>query len=317
MDSGSRRRLRSVVFAAAVLAAVGFGSAAPAFAQEVRSKGDDEIVLSGTLVVPEGETVATAVIFNGDATIQGTVTGSLVVFNGDAEVTGTVEDNVIAFNGRVTVRSGAHVGGDVASRQSAVIEQGATVDGDVRGITGRFDWQTWGWISRYVWWFGYTISTLVLGLVLLWFAPGLDAAVAETFQRRTGGSFGFGALVFFLLPIVGVLLLVIVLAIPLGLFLLLGLGLLYTFGYVAGAQVLGRLLVKSPRSRFPAFFAGWGILRGIALIPVLGGLAFMVASIVGLGALVIAARRSSGARSEAATATSAAVPPPPPVPPPL
>src|SRR5262245_65519375 len=113
MESGSRRRIRSMVFAAAVLAAVGFGSASPAFAQEVRSKDDDEIVLSGTLVVPEGETVATAVIFNGDATIQGTVTESLVVFNGDDEVTGTVDENVIAFSGGVQVRRGHEVGGEV------------------------------------------------------------------------------------------------------------------------------------------------------------------------------------------------------------
>jgi hypothetical protein len=212
------------------------------------------------------------------------------------------------------IRSGAHVGGDVASRRSPVIEQGATVDGDIRGINGRFDFRTWGWISRYVWWFGYTVSTMILGLALLLFAPGIDAALASAFQRRTGASFGFGALIFFLLPIVAVLLLVIVLAIPLGLFLLLGLGLLYTVGYVAGVQVVGRLVVKPPRSRFAAFLAGWGILRAIALIPVVGGLVFMLTSLVGLGALVLAARRSAaGAELEAASAAAAVPPPPPPL----
>lgn len=304
-------RLRTVLFAAAVIASVGILLTPSALAQDAGPKDDDEIVLSGTLTVPEGETVATAVIFNGDASVDGTVTGSLVVFNGDVDVSGTVDDNVVAFNGRVVIRSGAHVGGDVASRRTAVIEDGAAVDGDVRGITGRYDFETWGWISRYVWWFGYTVSTLILGLLLLWFAPGLDRALADAFKRRTGGSFGFGALLFFLLPVLGVLLLVIVLAIPLGLFLLLGLALLYTVGYVAGAQVVGRLVVKPPRSRFPAFFAGWGILRAIALIPVVGGLLFMLTSIVGLGALVIAGRRAS---TTAVETDEAAVPPPPPVP---
>lgn len=313
MQRSDRRRLRGVVFAAAIVAAIGFGFASPASAQDVRSNGDDEIIVTGALVVPQGETVATAVIFNGDATVAGTVTGSLVAFNGDVVVSGTVDDSVVAFNGRVVIRSGAHVGGDVASRRAAVIEQGATVDGTVRGISGRFDFQTWGWISRYAWWFGYTVSTMLLGLALLLFAPGLDPALTSAYRRRTGASFGFGALLFFLLPIVGVLLLVIVLAIPLGLFLLLGLGLLYTVGYVAGAQVVGRLLVKPPRSRFAAFFAGWGILRAIALIPVVGGLVFVLTSLVGLGALVIAARRTaSGTELEAASA-AAAVPPPPPL----
>jgi hypothetical protein len=108
-----------------------------------------------------------------------------------------------------------------------------------------------------------------------------------------GGSIGFGALVFFLLPIVAVLLLVIVVALPLGLFILLALGLLYTVGYVAGAHAIGRRIVKAPTSRFLAFFAGWAILRVLGLIPVVGGLAWMLASILGLGVLWVASRRAT------------------------
>jgi hypothetical protein len=306
------RRLRTLVLAAAAVALVGFAFVPAAFAQDegAQPQADDEIVLTGTLVVPQGDAVGTAVIFNGDVVVQGTVTESLVVFNGDVVVSGTVADDVVAFNGRVVIRSGAEVGGDVSSRKPAVVERGATVGGQVKGIGGRFDFEAWGWISRYVWWFGYTVSTLILGLALLAFAPRSDPALAGAFRRRTGGSFGFGALIFFVLPIVAVLLLLVVVAIPLGLFLLLGLALLYTIGYVAGAMVLGRLVVKEPRSRFPAFVAGWGILRAIALIPVLGGLVFMVTAIAGLGTLVIAARAAAGANAEVAQAGVPPAPPP-------
>ena len=38
-------------------------------------------------------------------------------------------------------------------------------------------------------------------------------------------------------------------------------------------------------NRFAAFLIGWGILRGVALIPVLGALAFLAAVVFGLGAL--------------------------------
>src|SRR5262245_9398437 len=308
----TRWRLRGLLLAAAVVGLVGIAFAPAALGQdEGVPNADDEIVLTGTLVVPQGETVGTAVIFNGDAVVQGTVTGSLVVFNGDVVVSGSVDDNVVAFNGRVLIRSGADVGGDVASRRAAVIERGATIGGEVRGISGRFDFATWGWISRYVWWFGYSVSTLILGLALLGFAPATDQALAEAFRRRTGASFGFGALIFFVVPIVAVLLMLIVVAIPLGLFLMLGLALLYTIGYVAGAQVVGRQFVKEPRRRFAAFFAGWGILRAVALVPVLGGLLFVLTSIVGLGALVIASRASASARADLA---QAGVPPAPPVP---
>jgi hypothetical protein len=308
------RRLRTMVFATAAIALVVLAFAPAAFAQDEagQPKADEEIVLSGRLVVPEGDVVGTAVIFNGEATVQGTVTESLVVFNGDVDVSGTVSDDVVAFNGRVVIRSGAEVGGDVVSRRAAVVERGATVGGEVKGISGRFDFEAWGWVSRYVWWFGYTVSTLILGLALLALAPSADRALAESFRRRTGASFGFGALIFFVLPIVAVLLLVIVVAIPLGLFLLLGLALLYTVGYVAGAQVVGRLVVKEPRGRFPAFFAGWGILRGIALIPVAGGLVFILTSIVGLGASVIALRAAAGTGADLAPTDAQPVPAPPP-----
>ena len=110
------------------------------------------------------------------------------------------------------------------------------------------------------------------------------------------------------------LLLVIVIAIPLGLFLLLAFALLYTVGYVAAAHALGRRLVAPPKSRFVAFLAGWAILRALALIPVIGGLVWMLAAIFGLGVLWVAARRSAATPPDAPAAPAAPVPAMPPTP---
>jgi hypothetical protein len=314
-EARARSAHRTLLAVAIVACVLGIASAPAAFAQDEggATADDDQVVLTGELLVPVGATVGTAVIFNGDAMIEGTATESVVAFNGDVEITGTVRDDVVAFNGRVIVRSGAEVGGDIASRQDPQIEDGATVGGEIKGISGRFDLEGFGWVARYVWWFGYTVSTLILGLVLLLFLPGVDGPLADAFRRRTGASFGFGAAIFFLLPIAAVLLLVVVVAIPLGVFLLLALALLYTFGYVAGAHVLGRRLVKQPGSRYVAFLVGWLILRGIGLIPFLGGLVWVVASIAGLGALAIAARGSRpAAPSPAPPLPAAPLPEPPP-----
>ena len=315
MREDRARPAHRTVLAVALLACVlGIASAPSAFAQDegMTPGDDDQVVLTGELVVPQGATVGTAVIFTGDATIDGTATESVVVFNGDVEISGKVGDDVVAFNGSVIVRSGADVDGDIASRQNPQIEEGATVRGEIKGISGRYDLEGLGWVGRYVWWFGYTISTLILGLVLLLFLPGVDAPLADAFRRRMGASFGFGAAIFFLLPIAAVLLLVVVVAIPLGLFLLLALALLYTLGYVAGAQVLGRRMVNPPGSRYVAFLVGWLILRGIGLIPFLGGLVWVLASIAGLGALVIAARRSTSVPGPPPTQPVAPIPEPPP-----
>jgi hypothetical protein len=313
-EARTRSARRTLLAVALVGCVLGIASAPSAFAQDEggTSGGDDQVVLTGELLVPEGATVGTAVIFNGDATIDGTATESVVVFNGDVEITGTVGDDVVAFNGRVIVRSGAEVDGDIASRQHPQIEEGARVRGQITGISDRFDFEGLGWVGRYVWWFGYTISTLILGLVLLLFLPGVDAPLTDAFRRRMGASFGFGAAIFFLLPIAAVLLLVVVVAIPLGLFLLLALALLYTLGYVAGAHVLGRRLVNQPGSRYVAFLVGWLILRGIGLIPFLGGLVWALASIAGLGALVIAARGSTSVPAPPPSLPVAPIPEPPP-----
>lgn len=270
----------------------------------------EQIVLSGHLLVAEDETVETAVIFHGPARIEGTVLESVVVFDGRAEITGTVEKDVVVFNGPVLVRSGAVIGGDLVSVETPVVEEGATIRGQQQGLDARFDATGFGFASRFAWWIGYSVSTLVLGLALLALAPGLDAALARVFRERTGAAIGLGAAAFFLLPVVAVLLLVIVVAIPLGLFLLLALALVYTIGYVATAHAVGRRLVALPKSRFLAFLVGWAILRGLALIPFIGGLTWILASIFGLGLLWVAARSSVRAEPPAMPQT-------PPMPAPL
>jgi hypothetical protein len=258
---------------------------------------------------PRGETVQTAVIFNGDATIDGTVADMLVVFNGRTEITGTVGEDVIVFNGSVVLRSGSRVGGDVISRQTPQIEDGATVGGSVDDLATRWDFWNVTFVGRLGWWLAYSVSTLVLGLVLLLLAPGLDPASVRSLRDRLGGTIGFGLLLFVVLPIVAVLLFVTIVGIPLGLFLLLALALVYSIGYVVGALALGRRVVKEDSSRYLAFLVGWGGLRLIGLIPFLGGLAWLVGTVLGLGTLWVARAKPA----VTAPAAAAPVPPSPPM----
>jgi hypothetical protein len=252
---------------------------------------DDQIVLTGRLLVPEGETVHTAVIFSGDAVIDGTVTGWVVVFNGRTEITGTIEEDLIVFNGGVVLRSGSRVGGDVISLKDPQIEEGATVGGSVDDLATRWNFYDITFAGRLAWWLAYTVSTFLLGLVLLLLAPRLDHASVLALRDRMGPTIGFGLLVFFLLPIIAGLLIATIIGVPLGLFLLFALALVYSIGYVVGALSLGRLVVRDPTSRYVAFLAGWGALRVIALVPFLDGLAWFVATVLGLGVLWVAARR--------------------------
>jgi hypothetical protein len=295
------RRAIVLVIVAPLLLAL----ASPAWAAERPQRVGAQVVLTGGLDLAPGERARTVVVFHGPVRIDGDVEGSAVVFDGTFTLTGTVRDSVVVFNGRVVLRSGARVGGDLITRLKPTIESGATVGGDIkrlRNLSASFD-QAWRWAI----WIAYTVSTLVLGLLLLGVARRALEAEAAAARKRVGSSVGWGLGLFFGLPLVGILLLVTVVGIPLGIALLLALWLLYTVGYTCALFAVGRLVVREPRSRFVAFLAGWGIVRLLALIPFLGGVLWFAGAVYGLGALAAAA-------SAARRAPETSVPPPPPVP---
>ncbi|HUF59864.1 MAG TPA: hypothetical protein VMR89_10365 [Actinomycetota bacterium] len=304
-----RTRRSSLIAGAAILLTV--LTMSPAFAQGEDPSGEDEqIVLTGRLFIASDETVDTALIFDGPALVEGTVRESLVVFNGDAEIVGTVEQDVVVFNGNVVVRSGAEVGGDLVTQETPQVEEGATIRGDRTSVVTRFDVDMIGFAGRFVWWIGYSISVLVLGLLLLAFAPQLFPAVRDIVRDRLGSSIGWGFGLFFLLPIGSVILLVTVVGIPLGLFLLLALAFIYTVGYVVATLAVGSMIMRSSSSRFVVFLVGWVVLRVLALIPFVGGWLWFLASAWGLGLLAVAIR----SRGVTTVVPSGSPPPMPPAP---
>lgn len=306
---GMRSRRASLVAGASILLTV--LTMSPAFAQgRAQASDNEQIVLTGRLFIASDETVDTALIFDGPALVEGTVRESLVVFNGDAEIIGTVEQDVIVFNGSVVVRDGAEVGGDLVTQETPQVEEGATVRGDRTSVVTRFDVDMVGFAGRFVWWIGYSISTLILGLLLLAFAPQLFPAVRDIVRERLGSSIGWGFGLFFLLPIGSVFLLVTVVGIPLGLFLLLALAFIYTVGYVVATLAAGSMIMRSSSSRFVVFLVGWVVLRVVALIPFVGGWLWFLASVWGLGLLAVAIR----SRGVTTVVPSGSTPPLPPAP---
>jgi hypothetical protein len=124
-----------------------------------------------------------------------------------------------------------------------------------------------------------------------------------------GASIGWGAGLFFLLPIGAVLLLVTVVGLPLGIFLLLALAFIYTVGYVVATLAVGNMIMRTSSSRFVVFLVGWVVLRLVALIPFLGGWLWFLGCVWGLGLLAVAIHRRP-----TTDASAPAMPPMPPAP---
>ena len=244
--------------------------------------------------MPRGQTVGDVVVVDGSVRINGRVTGDVVAISAPVRINGPVEGDVVSIAERVVIGAGGRVNGDLSYVDEKPL---ITVPGAVGGKTEKlkFDDIFTPWSAIAAWialWLAVSVSSLLLGLALLWLAPRSLEAALEVARTSTGPAIGIGLAVFFGLPAVAVLLMITLLGIPLGIAVLLSLLPIYAIGYTASAYALGRAIVKPPTGRFLAFLAGWGILRVIALIPVLGGLAWFAATVFGLGALTIALWRS-------------------------
>jgi hypothetical protein len=122
------------------------------------------------------------------------------------------------------------------------------------------------------------VSTLVVGL---WLVGRGAAWILEAGRAGIGPAIGWGLLVFFGLPILAIIALVTLVGIPLGLGLLAAPGLIYALGYGATAWIVGRRILREPAAWILAFLVGWGILRVLALVFIMGGLVWFAAVVFG------------------------------------
>jgi hypothetical protein len=256
----------------------------------------DQFVVKGAIVLEPGERAGTLVTIDGPITIPrgAVVREDVLAVDGTVRIAGTVRGDVVTLGGRAILEPTAVVGGGVSwvserprvapgARVADGVDQ---VDADV-GSAVPFLASAW-------WWVAVSLSTLALGLLALWLAPRAGDAIATQMRTGWGPAIGVGFVLALLLPFAAVLAIATLVGVPFGVGLLLSALPLAALGYVTGAWVLGRLLVAAPRSRALAFLAGWAILRGIAALPVVGLLGFLVASVFGLGALAWTTWRARG-----------------------
>ncbi len=291
---------RAVLFAAtaAALTALPAGRAVATSIAPLPPEPVDQIVLSGTVDVARGEVVGEVVVLHGDVVVAGVARGDVVVLDGRIEVLGQVSGSIIGVNGPVVLGPNAQVGGDVLARGRVQVQPGAKVVGRVRqGVAFTFRTPIRA-LGRFAGWLAVSVSTLVLGLLLLLVAPRGADAVFEAARTARWTSIGWGLAVFCGLPVLAVLALVSLVGLPFGLGLLLALALLYFTGYAWAAWALGRAFLRAPRNRALAFLAGWAILRALAAIPNAGAPTWAAGSVFGLGAMAVATWRARGTRGK-------------------
>jgi cytoskeletal protein CcmA (bactofilin family) len=286
-------RLSVIAFAALLIVA------APACAAPVSGRVDDDaiVVINGDVQVEPGETVDGVFIVSGDARIDGRVDGDVVLVAGDALIRGHVDGNVATIAGHARLLPKARVDGDlIYGDERPQVAPRAVVAGNTEKVGWSDSLGVLPFVAAFAFWLAVSISTAILGVLLLLLAPrAADAAIAQS-RSRFWTAIGIGAGIFIGLPLIAFLAAITLIGLPLAIGVGLALLPLAAIAYTTAALVLGRLMVKPPASRILAFLAGLAILRVAALLPAIGLLVWLGAVVVGLGLLGAAI---TAARAEA------------------
>lgn len=265
--------------------------------------GDVTVVLGETVDGPlitidgdaeiRGKVDGSAVVIRGDllARRDATIDGDVFVAKGDARIYGTVRGDVIVLRGRAVIGADALVTGDVRSSDDPSVARAARVRGDVSDIDIAGILRSLGVGILVFWWIAVTVSTAILGVILISLFPrGLESTVGVGRARHGWWrAVLIGLAIVIGMPVVAFIAISTLVGLPLGLGVLGAMGLVHAIGYVIGAFFLGRAILRPPTSRFGAFFLGWGILRVLAVIPGLGVLVWVAAAVFGIGMLALAA----------------------------
>lgn len=293
--------------------------------------GDVNAVAGDVVIAESGRVTGNVNGAAGSVRIGGTVDGNVdvasgsVVFErtarvggdvnlgaGTVVIAGTIDGDATVGADSIRVAPTAVIGGDLRYDAALTLEEGATVEGSVirdesiGGGMGPVGWGTgWtvpGWADSV---YGF-FANLVLGFVLLGLFPRFSDEVADTVRDRPARSGGWGLLVLVGVPVVLIAFAITIVGIPVA---LLGV-FLYLFalwvGLVYGEFAVGRLLGTrlDVGGRWTALVLGLLVFAVLGLVPVLGGIAIAVASLLGLGALgtALVGRFRARRRDESTTA---------------
>ena len=288
-----------------------------------------EVQFGNDVVVPEGATMPSVVVFGGDILVDGTVTDAVVAFGGDVVINGTVGSTTVAFGGDVTLGPKAVLGSNLSAADSSLVlfggeltrAPGAEVVGQIQSIEG-IDWSAAaGWLTRSffdnplwglsLWgWVVQTMFFLVLALVAAALMPSQLRSVQRHLGRTPWASLGWGALVFFIVAPAILFVLVIsviglLLVLPYGLFVLLA----YFFATTGVASFLAQKVLTGFGGRENLMLAVTVGVVGttvVSRIPVAGPALMVVMIVFGIGAAALGLAEWRRGKREAAAALAAA-----------
>ncbi len=254
----------------------------------------------GDVHVEKGEVYHDDVVcIGGAALVEGKVEGNVVVIGGSLDFSGEAED-VVVMGGKTTISSGSVIHGDLVHMMGAfqkdpdvtihgqAIDVGSHLPPHIqrllsRGLLGIFV------LLRVV---SIIVSLIAIFLIVL-IAPERVERMSEALEPRWPASLGFGILGYAVFIILAIILAITLIGIPLAVLLGLAVWVLGLMGTAAIMMALGRRvglgtgLIGPEPSVLSCVFVGFLVVALVRFIPVVGGLAWLLLSVIGLGLALV------------------------------
>ncbi len=233
----------------------------------------------------------------GNLIISSPIGGNINAGVGNLTISQSVAGDIEAAVGTLTLTPQASVSGQVNywSEDELFLAQGASVSGTITRNdpnqtfaknTGPEKEEAFLTTGRIIFFF----SLLIIGLLLVKFAPNYTKATAEKLTTKPLPSVGVGFLALIITPLAAAFIMFTVIGIPLGLILL---ATYFIYLYISRIFVvywIGDYATKKFKyklSMFWSYIIGVLIFSLIALLPVVGGVLKFIAMLLGLGSMIL------------------------------
>lgn len=263
---------------------------------------DDVVAAGGDLTLAQGFSVGgSAVLAGGDVVIETPVGGELRVAAGRLTLSADVAQDARLVGDTVRIGPNVAIGGDLSHRAKIFeMDPSATVEGEIielEPVEGP-DMERWSIqaaATLAAFFFALLIGIALLVIVIALALPGLMNSASAMIREKPLSTLGVGFLITAAAPVVVAILFATLIGAPLALMIAaiyiavapLAIAVAIYFIAMEGRQ----LFSKSAEAPGPAARAVWTLLGGalfvvLGLIPVLGGLVWLVAYIFGVGAVM-------------------------------
>lgn len=267
------------------------------------SVGDDLLsTAASTTVAASGSVERDVIAFGGTLDVGGNVGRDVRGRVLSASIDGTVGRDADLAADMLTVGPNAQIGGDLLYRSSR--EASISTSADIRGQVVELPSQSnflFGVILTLANVVG-TLAFLVAGIFILWLLRSTGPRAVGIVIVHPVRSFFVGLATMIAGPILVLVLAFTLVGLPVAAVLLFGLLVALVFGPVPAVTALGDRLLRGRGGLFGAFLLGAILWRlGVWLIPLVGGLLFLVGLVWGVGAWVMAgwqARKASTGGSD-------------------